>query len=277
LFVGVALLLLAIASNALAPPTKDDVTLKKTPDGVEYGVWGQNPPKPAPTLILLSGNIVDSFTKPNFLQAGKYLAPHGFLFVSIDLPCHGTQAKKGLSNLTGWAKRAAAGDDFVAEFNDRMSKMIDHLIAEGLSDPNKIAISGTSRGGYLAIRYAAHDKRVKAAVAFAPVADLRQLKEFESAKTVPAVEAMSLEHFAEAVAGKPIWVYIGDRDDRVGTDSVIAFMRKLSAAALKANVPSNAALHVLSEPRGHSTPAGADLMAARWLFNVIEGRDLPNP
>lgn len=244
-------------------------TMRKTPDGVEFGLFGKPPSAPAPLLIILSGNIEDSFAKANFLKAGKQLVPKGYLGVSIDLPCHGTLAQKGLSGLVGWGKRAAAGDDVAVEFNARMSKVVDYLVAEKLADPKRIVATGTSRGGYLAIRYAAHDPRVRCAVAYAPVADLRKLTEYAVAAGTPAVDKMSLPAFVPQLVGRPIWIAIGDRDDRVGTDSVIAFARQLSAAALEKKVPSEVSLHVLSEPRGHSLPAGMDVMSAEWIDKVI--------
>lgn len=264
--------LFAASFPVAAAPKAEDVKMMKTSDGVEFGVWGGTPDKPSPTLILLSGLIPDSFTKLNFLRAGEILGPKGYLCVSIELPCHGSFAKKGYSNLTGWGKRAAEGDDFVAEFNERMKKVIDYLIEQKMTDPDKIVATGTSRGGFLAVRYAAFDPRVKATVAYAPVTDLRKLKEFEVAKDVASVDAMSLEAHVEELVGKPLLIFIGDRDERVGTDSAIAFARKLSAAAEEANVPSNVELHVKSEPRGHSLPPGVENFAAEWIVKVLEAK-----
>jgi dienelactone hydrolase len=271
--VAALVVLLVACQNALAAaPKAEDVKMMKTSDGVEFGVWGGTPDKPSPTLILLSGLIPDSFTKANFLRAGEILGPKGYLCVSIELPCHGSQAKKGFSNLVGWGKRAADGDDFVAEFNARMKKVIDHLIEQKMTDPDKIVATGTSRGGYLAVRYAAFDKRVKCAVAYAPVTDLRKIKEFEVAKDVASVDAMNLEAHIPELVGKPVLIFIGDRDDRVDTDSVIAFARKLSAAAQKADVPSHTEIHVLSEPRGHSVPPGVEKFAAEWILKALEAK-----
>jgi dienelactone hydrolase len=253
----------------------DGVTTTSTADGVEFARLGAAPARPAPTLIILSGVAHDTLAKPSFLQAGRTLAPKGYLCVSIDLPCHGTQETKGKKGLSGWGVRAAANDDFVAEFNVRMSKVLDHLIAQGWSDPNKIAVCGTSRGGFLAMRFAAHDKRVKCAAGYSPVTDLRKLSEFRNAASIPGVDAMSLQSHVSALVGKPIFIVIGDRDDRVSTDAAVAFARALSEAAIKANVPSGVELHVVSEPRAnHTTPSGADKWSARWIYRVLEGREL---
>lgn len=268
---------LAVVGDVTAGPKAEDVAIKTTPDGVEYGVWGGSATAPAPILIILSGNIVDSFTKLSVLRAGEVLVPRGYLCVSIDLPNHGKNAKQGYSNLAGWGRRAAEGDDFVAEFNERTCKVIDHLIAERVADPNKIVATGTSRGGFLAIRYMAFDPRVKAVVGYAPLTDLRRLKEFEVAKGVAGVDSMSLEAHVPQLVGRPVFMIIGDRDQRVGTDAAFRFLQALSAAAVEAGVPTNAELHIVSEPRGHSLPPGVELPAARWIYRVLEGEELPTP
>jgi len=263
--------LLTVMPSLLAGPAPADVERSTTPDGVEYGVWGGTPGKPAPTLLVLSGNLVDSFTRANFLRAGEVLGSEGYLCVSIDLPCHGKLARPGYSNLTGWARCAAEGDDFVAEFNDRMKRVLDHLVAEGRTDPARIVATGTSRGGFLAIRYMAFDPRVLAAVGYAPVTDLRRLREFEAAAAVPGVDAMSLRAHVPALVGRPLLMFIGDRDERVGTDAAWDFARRLSAAAADADVASNVELRVVSEPRGHSLPADVGASAARWIRKVVAG------
>ncbi len=270
----------AVTGAQVAPATGPDVptpTMQKTPDGIEYGTWGEAPAdKPAPVLVVLSGNTVDSISKRSFLRAGRYLGLRGYLCISIDIPNHGPLAEKGKSGLVGWGKRAAEGDDFVAEFNARMKKVLDHLIEQKKIDPAKIVVTGTSRGGFLAMQYGAFDPRVKAIVAYAPATNLRKVTEFEVAKDNAAAEPfLNVEPHIDQLVGRPLLVMIGDRDERVDTDTVIAFMRKLAAAAVKKNVPGEAELLVLSEPRGHSLPPTVDATAARWIYRVIEGKEMP--
>lgn len=275
LFVGCVM---SLSSPAFAVrPTAEDLEPLSAPTGEDFLVWGNREPgaAPAPTLIILSGNSTDSLVKANFLKAGETLQPLGYLCVSIDLPCHGEFAKKGYSNLTGWGKLATEGTDFVAEFNGRLKNVVDHLIEQGMTDPEKIAVTGTSRGGFMAYRYMAFDKRIKCAVGYSPVTDLRQLKEFAVAADTPGVDAMSVEAYVGQLVGRPIFLMIGDRDERVGTHSAINFMRRLSDAAVKADVPSENMLVVKSEPRGHSTPAGTAELATQWIYRVLEGKDLP--
>lgn len=250
-----------------------DVKVGCTPGGVEFGIGDDAPTGPAPTLVSLGSTIEDAFT-PAFAQAATFLGPAGYRHVSIDLPDHGRLASpERPDGLAGWARRVAEGHDFVAEFNARLSEVVDFLIAERLTDRDRIAVCGTSRGGFLALRYAAHDARVACVVGYAPVTDLRELSEFAQ---VPAdAGPLSLDAHLAGLAGRPVFVVIGDRDERVGTDAAIRFARRLSDEAARAGTVSNVALHVLSEPRGHTTPAGGARLAARWIHRVLGGPGEP--
>lgn len=276
-FVAVlSVLLLLQYSTSAAEPANAAVTRLKTTDGVEYGTWGPLAKKPAPTLFLLASTIEGTLEEPYFRQCGNELAELGYLLVSIDLPCHGTQTTEGQpAGLNGWGHRVGNGEDIVAEANVRLSKVLDHLITTGLTDPLQVAAAGTSRGGFLAIHFAAHDPRVKAAAGFAPVTDLAALKEFHATPEHPLVKKLSLKNQAEKLAGRPVWIVIGDVDDRVGTHHAIELASRLSALAKEKKVASNVDLHVISEPRGHTTPTGSSKLAAEWIHRHLTGKSFP--
>ena len=274
----VALIALADVSEAASP---GKVTHGKTPSGIEYGFLGgaaEADQGPRPVLFVLAGTIDGTLGKAAYLQCGNVLAQHGYLCVSIDLPCHGSQTRadepKGLS---GWSFRAANNDDFVSECNQRLSHVLDHLIRIQAADPQKVAVCGTSRGGFLAIHFAAHDPRVKCAVGFAPVTDLAALGEFRAASQHPLVESLSLSQQVKRLAGRPVWMVIGDRDDRVGTQNAIQFVTQLNAEARQRDLPSQTELHIVSEPRGHTTPPTYRLgPPADWVHRQLTGKPLSN-
>ncbi len=246
------------------------VTVGMTPGGTEYGLWGPTGNRPAPVLFVLAGTIDGTLGSPYFRQCGNELAADGFLSVSIDIPCHGTQTRPGQpSGLGGWSARAAHGDDFVAESNARLSQVLTHLIETRVADPERIAVCGTSRGGYLAIQFAAHDARVTCAAAFAPVTDLAALREFREVADRPLVKKLSLLNQAERLAGRPVWIVIGDRDERVGTHHAVTLAEKLTAAAREKGRTSGVELLVKPEPRGHTTPAGSSQLAANWIRKSV--------
>ena len=100
---------------------------------------------------------------------------------------------------------------------------MDYLITNGYTDPAKTNVCGTSRGGFAALHFAASDARVKCVAAFAPVTDLAVLSEFDGVGQKLSVRALALTEQTKNLAGRNIWLVIGDRDKRVGTDSAIDF------------------------------------------------------
>lgn len=260
----------AFSSLVSAAERSPELTLMETPSGVEYGVWGYASESPSPVLINLGNTIEGVLGSAYFRQSGNALAELGYLSVSIDIPGHGKRHREGEpDDLSVWRYRLERGEDFVAENNRRLSEVLDHLITAGLADSDRIAICGTSRGGFLALHFAAHDRRVKAVAAYAPVTDLMVLREFKGADNMPLVAKLSVVRLANRLATQSVWIIIGDRDERVGTDESIAVVRAITAEALQRGEPGEVELHVLPEPKGHTTPQGAADMAAEWIDRQI--------
>lgn len=240
----------------------------ETKTGVHYGVWGHESAKPAPTLFILANSIELTLGDAYPRQSGNQLAERGWLCVTIDIPAHGKQERENEpSGLAGWRHRMDQGEDLVAENNRRLSEVLDHLIAEGITDPDRVAACGTSRGGFLAMHFTAFDPRVACVAAFCPVTDLPVLREFHGAENNPLVQSLAVSQYADALANRPVWIVIGDRDERVGTDNTIALARRITASALKQDLDPAVELHVLPEPKGHTTPRGAAEQAAEWIQN----------
>jgi len=262
-------------SSAEDNPARQVQTLK-TPNGVAYGIWGEKPTAPAPTLIILAGTTEGTLGEDYYRRAGNLLAEKGFLCVSIDLPCHGTEQRSNEpAQLSGWRYRAEHGEDFVAEFCQRLSGVLDDLIAQGYSDPERIAICGTSRGGYMSLQFAAHEPRIRCVAAYSPVTDLAALREFQGAEANELVQSLDVRKQAGNLAGRPVWIIIGDQDERVSTDSAIDLARRITRASLARKLTSQVDLHVIAEPRGHTTPNGAVEGSAAWLLTHCPVKDTP--
>ena len=265
---ALALALLGVACTRLAGA--DDlvrtVQVLETTHGIRFGIWGNPPSTPAPTLIILANTIEGTLGDPYFRQSGTSLASNGFLCASIDLPCHGQlrRAQEPLE-LVGWRSRCERGEDVVAESNARLGEVLDHLVAAGYTDAARVAVCGTSRGGFLALHFAAADDRARCAAAFAPVTDLAALREFRGAETNALVRDLALAAQADALAGRPVWIVIGDQDTRVGTDRAIDLAHRIGRAARSQGLENRVELHVVPEPRGHTTPDGAIDQAAEWI------------
>lgn len=264
------------AGNSLgadAPAALQGSVVKlQTPEGIGFGIWGTKATWPAPTLFIFSATIDESLGNPYFRQCGNALAEGGFLCVSLDLPGHGSDRRQEEpEGLNAWRVRSDRGEDFITPFSQRAREVLDYLIEAGYTDPGRIAACGTSRGGFMALQLAAVEPRIRATAGFAPVTALATLREFHGATDADHAEALSLHARAEALAGRSLWLVIGDRDQRVGTDETIALARQVTKLSLAQAKPADVTLIVLPEPKGHTTPGPAPAMAAAWIAEKLNG------
>ncbi len=264
-----AVWLLAASIPAMAQQKPDDLNelvISTTSEGIRYGLLGDYT-HPAPTLFVFAGGVETSLTHLIYSQACRILKRKGALCVSVDLPSHGKDIRPNEpEGLKGWRYRVDQGEDPMEDLVARASAVLDKLIAEGLTDPKHVLASGTSRGGYAALRLAAHDQRVGAVAAFAPVTDLRALSEFEGLKGNPSGRPLGLIEYAEQLAGHNLWLIIGDRDDRVGTRQTVNLAMEVSKRAALKKLATRVELHV--EPsEGHGLPEGVYQRAGEWLLN----------
>lgn len=266
-------LLSALVVAAGRAPAADDagVRIGRTPTGVRYGLWGAATGRPAPVVVILAKTIEGTLGDPVYRQAGSMLSDPSLsvepaVCASVDLPCHGLECRDGEpKELAGWRHRLERGEDPIAANNRRLSELLDHLVGTGLADPRRIAVIGTSRGGFLAAHFLAHDPRVICAAAYCPVTDLAALSEFHGAEAVPSVRVVALHRIADILAGRPLWMTIGGDDKRVGTDRAIALAADITAAAAVKKIPDCVELLVVPESPGHTTPAGAAKRSADWI------------
>lgn len=250
-------------------PNGDSQTLK-TADGVRFGIWATKVHFPAPTLFVFSATIEESLNDPYYRQCGNALAEQGFLCISLDLPGHGQNHRDDEpEGLAAWRFRSDRNEDFIAPFTKQVQSVLDHLIKEGYTNPDRVAACGTSRGGFMALHVTAVEPRIRATAAFAPVTALMTLREFKGTEKQEHAESLSLLAHAEQLTGRSLWIIIGDRDERVGTDDAIAFARRVSTLSLKQSKPSDVTLIVRPEPKGHTTPAGSPEMAAAWISQKL--------
>lgn len=183
-----------------------------------------------------------NITPRMFLDAGHCTA-------SFDLPCHGDREVPGEPRgIAGFCAEWRRGNDVFAGFVDEGRAVIDALVERQLAEPGRIFVSGTSRGGYCALRLMAADERIGAAAAFSPVTDWRVLNEFAEIRDAPEIADLALTRFAGSFAGRPVWVAIGNCDARVGTDACLRFAEAVVRAEAEEKCSSSLfVLHVVPE------------------------------
>lgn len=247
------------------------MTILHTPSGVRFGLLGDKAAEAAPTLFILATSIEGTFDpeRRGYHELGRSLMEHGFICVTADVPCHGEDVRPGepVENngaLKCWRIRMEAGEAVVRIFTDNLSDILDYLVDQGYSDPSRVAVCGTSRGGFMAMHFAAADGRVRCVAGFAPVTDLLALREFAGAASDESITSLALINHADRLAGKAVWITIGNNDTRVDTDRAIAFARRVAQEAVAREKPPLVELHVTATS-GHGVPPTAHAEAAEFV------------
>lgn len=247
----------------------------KTSAGTRFGLFGEKPDSPAPTLFVFAGGVDDMAVNRLYSESGRQLAKRGWLYVTVDIPCHGRDHRDGEpGGLSGWAHRIKKKEDLMGPFVEQCRDVLNYLIAEKYTDAKQVGACGTSRGGFCAFHFAAKEPRVRAVTGISPVTHLLRLREFSGIKE-EQVESINVVHLVEKLADRAIWISIGNRDLRVGTGDSVAVTRKLVAEAHRLR-PEQSVIPIeliVGPTNGHRAIEGAYLLAADFLRAQIEGNN----
>ncbi len=259
----------SVALAEESKPTFAPMRLLKTADGTRFGLFGEKPATPAVTLFIFATGIDEMGSDPAryYTQTGRDLAKDGWLYVVLDPPCHGYDHKDGEpAALLGWAHRVKAGQDLMEPFVKRCSAVLDQLIAEGYTDPDRVAASGTSRGGFCALHFAAAEPRVRAVTGVAPVTNPLALSEFKGV-TQEQAKSINIDHLTDRLAGRIVWLSIGNDDARVSTDDCVRLARNIVAAnrRLKPEMKVAPVELLVGPSEGHRAVDDAYLLEAQFL------------
>ena len=226
--------LAACAHDGLTTPAPFDAT---TWVGPRFLTTPETTTGARPLLLLFALDAdttlhgADTPRQPAYHTIADPLVAQGWLIASLDMPAHGEDRRPGEPDnaLLAWAQRLQAGEPLVSTFTETVSALLNHLIAIGRVDPNRIAAAGISRGGFLALHAAAADPRIRAVVGLSPVTDLRALAEFAALQEDPYVGSLRL-HEQTSLRATAIWLAMAEDDTRVSTSSGAAFAAGVGAS-----------------------------------------------
>lgn len=155
----------ALPDVQLVPPRPRTFT---APDGTAVHGWilrGGNATGPSPLLLAVHGGPHNAWG-PAFDPAHLYqqaLAAEGWTVLCVNSRGSDGYGERFWQALTGGWGRADQQDQLTA---------VDAVVAEGLADPGKLAVTGYSYGGFMTCWLTAHTDRFAAAVAGGCLSDL---------------------------------------------------------------------------------------------------------
>ncbi|NUM53138.1 MAG: prolyl oligopeptidase family serine peptidase [Candidatus Hydrogenedentes bacterium] len=220
-------------------------------------------------LFMFALDSATTLSKRPYCLAAEHFLSHGHRAASFDLPAHGDRVGTGRSGIEGMRDAYVAGEDVFAAFVDDGKAAIDECIKCGLAKPGRIAVAGTSRGGYMALRLLAGDDRIAAGAGFAPVTDWRALREFEADKERADVRDLQLTNFVSGMTGKRVFVAIGKTDARVSTERCTEFANALKQANADAGHSADVIEFHLTDDAGHSLGDAWYDRARTFLLNAV--------
>jgi len=226
-------------------------------------------PHPALLLSLAVDRRTTLFGEPYAIPACHFLH-HGHRVVSFSLPCHGERVAEAGEGIAGFCALLVAGRNPFAELVEEGRAVLDECLRRGAATPGRIAVCGVSRGGYCALRLAAAEKRIQAVAGYSPVTDWRVLREFAEAREQPVVAEQVLDRFAGELAGRAVFVAIGNRDARVGTECAARFAaRILEEEARRGAESSRIRFLVVDDSRGHGLHERWRQQGAEFLLETV--------
>ena len=207
-----------------------------------------SPPKdklaPDPALLLSIGGPATHLLPPND-QPAKYFWSRGHRVVSFDFEIMPW-------DLNEFREIILKGPDPIAEFITQAKAVLDYCIQQKWARQDRIVVTGISRFGYLGFRLMAADERLKIGAAFAPVTDWRDLSEFHNCVDRKEVIDLQLARFAPQLAGKKLYLSIGNHDERVNTLNCCRFFLDLNTENEKRGLGASLVDFLVTADVGHT-------------------------
>jgi alpha-beta hydrolase superfamily lysophospholipase len=186
----------------------------RTPDrhgrhhGLAYAVWLPDAPAPFPSVLVVHGA---GSRKENHADFARLATANGWAALTFDLPGHGESEPE----MTGAAV-------------DAVVSMVDLLAVQPGVDSARIAVRGSSLGGFLAILAAAASPEIAGVIAICPASEDHLARGVRSGRfNMRAGDPVDLEAWlvaqdvgeaVERIAGRPLILMHAEGDTQIPSD-----------------------------------------------------------
>jgi predicted esterase len=227
---------------------------------------------PLPALFYFALSADESLQLDPFNQLVQFSNIETCRIFSLTLPGHGpgldpTQA------LIFWAEEIEKGHRLIEKLIEQIAQSVDYLQDKGMIASNKLAVSGLSRGAFIATHAAAHIPSFRTLLGFAPLTKLSFAKEFRASQNPARIASLDLIHLVDRLTDRKVRFYIGNHDTRVGTANCFQWIEALSNAAFDKNIRSPQVELIIGPSighLGHGTGPHVFQDGAHWAMEQLE-------
>lgn len=222
---------------------------------------------PLPAIFYFALSDEESLNLDPFNQPVEFLKDERVRIFSMTIPGHGKDLDPTKA-IQVWRDQMDQGLDPLSPFFAKVAATIEHLAAENIA--SKVALAGLSRGAFIALHIAAICPLVRVILGFAPLTQLEFAQEFRGGY---APSHLSLDPLIPKLCDRTMRFYIGNRDQRTGSENCFHLVRDLANAAYEKRIRSSPIEMIVGPSighKGHGTSPEVFKSGAKWLLEVLK-------
>ncbi|NDE63621.1 MAG: hypothetical protein EB053_04625 [Chlamydiae bacterium] len=224
---------------------------------------------PLKTVIFFTTTAKEALEVPPLCNPSNFLIEHQIRVISFDLPLHNEEIPSfdGVKRWTNHMEKTQ--EDILSIFLSEVSEWID----QNLDPMTPLGFMGISRGAFLAAHLASYRKKKNPLVLFSPMHDLEYPWLWSDSKNQPLfIEKFRLNRICPFLKDCPLFLSVGNNDERVNTHQLIRFYEELIESKKKEqsrNIPIE--LHVFPSigMYGHGTSDHIFSQGASWMHHML--------
>jgi alpha-beta hydrolase superfamily lysophospholipase len=227
-------------------------------NGLAYALWlpdAPDPGRPVPGVVVVHGA---GSRKENHADFARLAAANGWAALTFDLPGHGDSDR-----------------DFSGAAVDDVLRMADLLAVHPAVDGRRVAVRGSSLGGFLAICAASQTTEIAGVIAICPAGEDHLARGVRQGRIEMRVgdplgleawlTAQDIGEAVEHISGRPLILMHAEGDTQIPSDHTEELYEQAGEPRKLVIAPGGAHTTVQHDPELQS-------IALRWLERELEAR-----